>query len=373
MDPKLLPRARPKRAVKICSWNIDSRNPDRLKIANCKAGAPLANLPETAIGSLDIDRRQDVCSNLYYICIILDLEARAKKIFVAFEIRTANYYASLGERSQASGVAMTNLSDRERELALAIDFDPEILAIAKAELPDTTTFQKLELSTWTYEDDDDTPAAYRFDPSDLPAAARVERNVTVPWTPGPVVRIQTSGAFFELPAGEGLPLILKLRPVLAPKGYTPIALDWKHRERLFGEDLREALAKARDRALIGIVPFSDPYDIVRFFGTGAGNYGMDNRDIIAKLKAWEQRCEFEILGAGGDTLRLAFRTLPDDLLAFAGEVDAFCPDLMGQGYIGEPLGEDATMEDFGRAMDEQTVEDLADYIERNRQLNFWWD
>ena len=158
-----------------------------------------------------------------------------------------------------------------------------------------------------------------------------------------------------------------------PQGYMPITLNYVRRQQLLGEDFYEALQNAKERSLIGIFELDDYYQIVQFFGTSAGGSRLQNEDVINKLREWETLCDFEILGGGGDTLYLAFKTLATDLVAFAEDMDAFCPDLMGQGYVGPPLGEGATMADFDRAMEEQTVEDLADHQERNKSVRFWWD
>ncbi len=253
-----------------------------------------------------------------------------------------------------------------QDLAAQIDFDLDIFAAIAAESP--TLVKKLELVQYWYEDEAERPEA------ELPSTVKITRNVELPGTGGSrFIKLQLDGVFFEVPTAETLPPILKLRERLLPRGYMSITLGYNYRQELFGEELMDAMRNSKNRGLIGIVKLDNHYQIVKFFGTSAGNYDLGNEDIIAKLQDWEKNCEFVILGGGGDTLQLAFKTLPKDLVAFAEEVYEFCPDLMDQGYIGPPLGEGATMEDLGRAMDEQTVEDLADFIERNQRLNFWWD
>lgn len=254
---------------------------------------------------------------------------------------------------------------QKQELAAQVGFELEIFAAIEAESP--TLLQKLELVQYWYEDESEQPE------QDLPATVHIQRNVELEGTGGSrFTELQLEGVFFELPTPNPQPNVLKLRASL-PKGYMPITLDSKRRQQLLGEDFQEAMRNANEKSLVGIVKLDNHYQIVKFFGTGAGNYDLSNQDIINKLRDWEKLCEFEILGGGGDTLELAFKTLPDDLSAFAEDVYEFCPDLMDQGYVGPPLGEGATMEDLGRAMDEQTLEDLADYLERNKAVSFWWD
>ncbi|MEM9541046.1 MAG: DUF4253 domain-containing protein [Cyanobacteria bacterium P01_E01_bin.42] len=260
---------------------------------------------------------------------------------------------------------MSLSTQQVREIAALVDFDLDIFPAIAAESP--TLLQKLELVQYWYEDESEQPE------KEFPPTVQIERNVGLEGTGGSrFIKLQLNGVFFEVLTPNTTPIILKFRTSL-PKGYMAIALNYRRRKQLLGEDLLNALRNAKERSLIGIVKLNDHYQIVKFFGTSAGNYDMGNQDIIDKLREWEKRCDFAIIGGGGDTLELAFKTLPEDLLAFAEEVDEFCPDLMGQGYIGPPLEEGATMEDFSRAMDEQNLEDLADYLDRNKEVHFWWD
>jgi len=277
------------------------------------------------------------------------------------------------DREQISSnvlVSLMLLSIQEKQaIAAQVDFELDIFSAIDAESP--TLLRKLELVQHWYEDESEQSER---ELREMPSTVKIQRNVELEGTGGSrFIKLQLDGIFFEVLAPDVAPVVLRLRTRLLPRGYMPILLGYKRRQQLLVEDWQEALRNSRERSLIGIVKLDDHYQIVKFFGTGAGNYGLSNQDIIHKLRAWEKLCEFEILGGGGDTIQLAFKTLPEDLLAFAEDVDDFCPDLMGQGYIGPPLGEGATMEDFGRAMDEQNLEDLADYLERNKAVSFWWD
>jgi hypothetical protein len=70
---------------------------------------------------------------------------------------------------------------------------------------------------------------------------------------------------------------------------------------------------------------------------------------------------------------LSFQTLPHNLKAFAEEIYEFCPDILDQGYVGEPLNEEASWEDWQEALARQTVEDLAQSLQRTKNLWLWWD
>lgn len=260
---------------------------------------------------------------------------------------------------------MSLSSQQIQEIAAQVDFEPEVFSIIDSESP--TLLRKLELVQHWYEEDSAQPE------QDLPATVQIQRNVELEGTGGDrFIKLQLDGVFFEVDTPDAISVIRRLRSKL-PKGYMSISLDYQRREELLTEDFEEALGNSGERSLIGIVKLDDHYQIVQFFGTAAGNYEISNADIMDKLRAWEKLCNFEIIGGGGDTLDLAFKTLPEDRLAFAEDVYDFCPDLMDQGYVGPPLDAGATMEDFAEAMDEQTTEDLAEFLERNMAVGFWWD
>jgi hypothetical protein len=83
---------------------------------------------------------------------------------------------------------------------------------------------------------------------------------------------------------------------------------------------------------VAVLRSSDPYDILRALRTDGANYEVYTDDLIARLKAWEVRCAFRIVGADADWVELEFVSLPADLAAFAEEVYAFCPDTIDQGF-----------------------------------------
>lgn len=252
-----------------------------------------------------------------------------------------------------------------QKIATQANLEPDICPIINSESP--VFLKKLELIQYWYEEE-----SAQLE-QDMPANVQIQRNVELDERCGSrFIKLQLDGIFFEVDTPDAIAVVLRLRSKL-PKGYMPIMLDFQRRQELLKEDFEEALQNAKKRSLIGVVKLDDHYQIVQFFGTAGGNYDLSNSEIIDKLRDWEKLCEFEIIGGGEDTLDLAFRTLPKDRLAFVEDIYNFCPDLLSQGYVGPPLGEGATLEDYAEAMDKQTVEDLADYVERNMAVGFWWD
>ena len=114
-------------------------------------------------------------------------------------------------------------------------------------------------------------------------------------------------------------LMTPLQRELGPLGYRAF---WSHRPDPSspGGGDEVVVIKSADR--------SEPLRVRR---TSAGNYDISTDDVIERLKAWEQLCRFEVVGAAGDWVALMFETLPERICAFAEEVYLFCPDSVGQG------------------------------------------
>jgi hypothetical protein len=83
---------------------------------------------------------------------------------------------------------------------------------------------------------------------------------------------------------------------------------------------------------VGLLRGEDPLQIVVARGTCDPNGGVTNEEMLARLRAWQTRFRFDIYGADYDWVELEFLTLPDDLPAFAEEIEAFCPDIIDQGF-----------------------------------------
>jgi hypothetical protein len=105
--------------------------------------------------------------------------------------------------------------------------------------------------------------------------------------------------------------------------------------------------------MIGILKGTDQYEILRVMQTNGDDYDISNQDIIDRLKEWEKCCSFDIIGAENDWVELEFKSLPEDLKAFAEEVYEFSPDAVDQGW--------------------GSVEGLIKEIKKTNRLFLWWD
>jgi len=82
---------------------------------------------------------------------------------------------------------------------------------------------------------------------------------------------------------------------------------------------------------IGIIKGTDQYEILRIMHTNGDDDDVSHDDVIEKLKQWEKRIRFEIVGAENDWVEIEFRTMPHDLKAFAEDVYEFSPDTVDEG------------------------------------------
>lgn len=87
----------------------------------------------------------------------------------------------------------------------------------------------------------------------------------------------------------------------------------------------------KDNEAIAVIKGTDELDIVRYRKTDGINYNLQNKDVVAKLQKWKSKNDFNVLVCGRDMLQLEFKTLPNDLDAFASDVYKFCPDIVDQG------------------------------------------
>jgi len=109
---------------------------------------------------------------------------------------------------------------------------------------------------------------------------------------------------------------------------------WSLREKLkrrnymaFQIEINNALKVDR----IGIIKGTDQYEILRIMHTNGDDDDVSHEDVIAKLKQWEKRIRFEIVGAENDWVEIEFRTMPQDLKTFAEDVYEFSPETVDEG------------------------------------------
>jgi hypothetical protein len=147
-----------------------------------------------------------------------------------------------------------------------------------------------------------------------------------------------AGISFQSAEEEAEPLIMKLQAKLLPLGYLVF--------------ISERNGK---RSRIGIIRGSDQFMILKVQQTNGENYNLSNQDVIIKLKEWNQRIPFTIIGADYESVEAVFEDLPvqNDLNTLAEEIYQFCPDIVEQGT--------------------GTIEALFNEMHETKKLYLWWD
>jgi hypothetical protein len=128
------------------------------------------------------------------------------------------------------------------------------------------------------------------------------------------------GVWFDVANGEAAERVINaLQPELLSRGCRAF---WTGRHESTGMKLSDAVA---------VLHTIDSFEIVRVMRSDGANYGVSADDVMARLRAWQSSCKFDVVGADDDWVALKFTTLPDNICAFAEEIYDFCPDTVGQG------------------------------------------
>jgi hypothetical protein len=217
------------------------------------------------------------------------------------------------------------LSQQEKELAVEIGFDKEVLEIIKQECQ--AKIQKLHLEQEVYLKDDELsylnevlPEHYFDFDQDIYGAYNYAGNLII------------EGLSVILPAQEDQRKIFyKLKHSLALKGYITIWADINTfiREKRLVEAVIFKTLKYLFRVKLNIEVFKgkDYLDIIRIYQTNGWNYDVSPNDVIKKLMAWQTISNFEITFASNSSFGVEFTRLPEDIDGFARDVAEFCPDV----------------------------------------------
>lgn len=112
--------------------------------------------------------------------------------------------------------------------------------------------------------------------------------------------------------------------------------------------------------------FDDPYEAMKEAETCGASYDLDTDDIIARFRSWEQTTSLDVVDVGSSFVTVLFRELPDDVVAFAEEAYALCPDLADDVEELDDVDDD----DDAKAL---ALKGIARLIREERALRFWWD
>lgn len=227
------------------------------------------------------------------------------------------------------------LSQTERHLAAEIDFDESVLEMIKQECQ--VKMQKILLKQEVYLKDselsclnDVLPAYYLEFDQDVYGVYNYGGNLLV------------EGLSIIIPAYINYrEFFFKLKHLLAPHSYlticedrTDFALEKNKLDRYVSRVLNY-FTQAELR--IAVFKGEEPWDIIKIHQTNGWNYDISPKDIINKLKSWQEVSEFEILFASKSSLNLEFVRPPTDIEKFAKDVAEFCPDLQNTQLVASKI------------------------------------
>jgi hypothetical protein len=142
-------------------------------------------------------------------------------------------------------------------------------------------------------------------------------------------QIMVNGVMVSIPRSQSDQVLWSLREKLKPRKYMAFLVE-----------INDTLKNDK----IGIIKGTDQYEILRLMYTNGETDDVSHEDVIEKLKEWEKRSPFEIIGAENDWVEVEFRIMPRDLKAFAEDVSEFSPDAVeeGAGSLAELVKEIGT-------------------------------
>ncbi len=225
-----------------------------------------------------------------------------------------------------------NLSPQEEQLARILDFDEDVLRLVKSELqrpvePFEQYFSTVDGSEVIYS------SADIFDGKCF--VVKLANEYAGSWEP----------AYLEL--------IHRMRSLLTPYGYMAF--------------LTEAY---NPQPCLTVLKTLDEYEIIRVVKTGGWDFDdkqWQPEELIGKLQEWKGLCNFSVIGADRNNIKLKFITLPHHLVGFAEEVCCLCWEILDQVYDFDGMyGEDTVQNRW-------LAEQLAQEIQRTNRVYLWWD
>jgi len=227
------------------------------------------------------------------------------------------------------------LSQSEKNLAVDIDFDEFILEIIKQECQ--VKMQKILLKQEVYLKDSELsclnevlPAYYLEFDQDIYGVYNYGGNLLV------------EGLSVIIPPHiDRRHIFFKLKHLLAPHGYLTICEDRvnftpeKHNLHRYISRVLNYFTQAELK--VAVFKGEDPLDIIKVYQTNGWNYNISPKDVINKLRSWQEMCEFEVIFANNSSLSIEFIQLPTDIVNFAQDIYEFCPNVQNAQLIAREI------------------------------------
>jgi hypothetical protein len=152
---------------------------------------------------------------------------------------------------------------------------------------------------------------------------------------GPSVQV---GISFKVDEEEAENLVLTLQSEIVEKGYLVFICE-----------------KDNKNTYIGMMQGYDQFEILKVQQTNGDNYDISNEMVLSKMREWNHRFPFTIVGANFDWVEANFNRSHSgqELKKLAKEIYKFCPDVVDQGT--------------------GSIEELIEEMKQTGKLYLWWD
>lgn len=182
------------------------------------------------------------------------------------------------------------------------------------------------------------------------------------------------GLLIRVPELQGAALVRTLRPILLAKGClvfiaaTDVYDD--PRVRTYADDARSLLLPAAAREVgLGVLPGTSLDDfLLRYLWKRCCHPPF----VVKKLRCWQELCAYDLVEIGPRWLRLSFTTLPEDLYAFAADINYLAIDPHANDEYNLPAG-CLVPEDHDKGCRWCQVEALVQEIRDTQEVLVWWD
>lgn len=228
----------------------------------------------------------------------------------------------------------TELTAEEKQLALTLGFDEDVVRLVKSEMQ-----KPLE------------PFARIFSPTYGDDVILSCMDVSLVDLDSKGLPIMLAREYVQVWEPDYLEVIHRMRSLLLPYGYMAFLAD------AFGT-----------MPCLAVLKTLDQYEVIRVVGTRGWDFDgkqWQPDELIARLQEWKNLCDFDVIGAASHDIKLEFRTLPLDIIAFSEEVNRLCWELEQvygiEGYGGEELNK------------RRAAEQLAQIIRETHRVCLWWD
>ena len=104
---------------------------------------------------------------------------------------------------------------------------------------------------------------------------------------------------------------------------------------------------------IVITNVTSKLDVLNKSRSDAINYGMETKDLIAKLSSFEEQLDLRIFHAETDTIEFTYKNTPKNYSQLAQGLFELCPDIVHQG-VG-------------------SIENLEELLMQQKMVYLWWD